>query len=90
VTGHIQDIAYYWITKGEALPWPTKRKLKSDSRCWNERYRSLRHLKGGAAASANWIERITGSMEAFPEFEEVVRLGREMRHAQLAVDGGTH
>ena len=28
---------------------------------------------------ADWIECVTGSMEGKPEFEEVLRLGREMR-----------
>lgn len=28
---------------------------------------------------ADWIERVTGSMEGRPEFEEVLRLGREIR-----------
>jgi hypothetical protein len=46
-------------------------------------------LKAGAAAGS-WIDRITGSMEAFPEFEEVVRLGREIRRAEQAPDHGTH
>ena len=30
----------------------------------------------------NWIEAITGSMADFPEFAEVVRLGREWRESQ--------
>ena len=38
-------------------------------------------LKAGRAPD-NWIERITGSMADFPEFEEVVRYGREFREAQ--------
>jgi hypothetical protein len=34
-------------------------------------------------AKPNWIESITGSMIGFPEFDEVVRLGREWRKSQL-------
>lgn len=30
----------------------------------------------------NWIEEISGSMKDFPEFDEVLRLGREFRQAQ--------
>lgn len=30
----------------------------------------------------NWLDRMTGSMQGYPEFEEVVRLGAEFRHAQ--------
>ena len=35
---------------------------------------------------ADWIERITGSMEGKPEFEEVLRLGREVRRADRPAD----
>jgi hypothetical protein len=31
----------------------------------------------------NWIEKLTGSMKDFPEFDEVLRLGREIRQAEL-------
>ena len=30
----------------------------------------------------NWIEQISGSMKDFPEFDEVLRLGREIRQAE--------
>jgi len=33
-------------------------------------------------ASRSWIDRINGSMKDFPEFAEVVRLGKEWRDAQ--------
>jgi hypothetical protein len=33
------------------------------------------------ANGENWIERITGSMKDFPEFDEVVKLGAEIRRA---------
>ena len=33
-------------------------------------------------AKPNWIEAITGSMAGLPEFDEVVRLGREWRESQ--------
>lgn len=29
----------------------------------------------------NWLDRITGAMKDFPEFDEVVRLGAEIRRA---------
>jgi len=29
--------------------------------------------------SKHWLQQVTGSLEAFPEFEEVLRLGRERR-----------
>jgi hypothetical protein len=30
-------------------------------------------------ANGNWVDEIAGSMKHFPEFDEVVRLGREFR-----------
>ncbi len=29
----------------------------------------------------NWIDQITGTFQDDPEFEEILRLGREIRHA---------
>ena len=31
--------------------------------------------------AASWLDRLTGSMKDFPEFEEDVRYGREVREA---------
>jgi hypothetical protein len=33
------------------------------------------------AINPNWLEQITGILRDFPEFEEVIRLGREFRMA---------
>jgi hypothetical protein len=30
----------------------------------------------------SWIDQVTGSMEKWPEFDEVIRLGREFRQSQ--------
>jgi ABC-type transporter Mla subunit MlaD len=38
--------------------------------------------------AANWIEQLSGSMKDFPEFEEVVRLGREFREADRPPEEG--
>jgi hypothetical protein len=39
-----------------------------------------------------WLDEVAGSMDAWPEFEEVLRLGREQRQsltdAPNAADGG--
>jgi hypothetical protein len=35
----------------------------------------------GQAFKQNWIDQITGSFRDDPEFEEVLRLGREIRQA---------
>lgn len=43
----------------------------------------------GAAATGSrpsWLEGVVGSMKGFPEFEEVVRLGRAARHADRPSD----
>jgi hypothetical protein len=29
----------------------------------------------------NWLDRVLGSMKDYPEFEEVIRLGREFRQS---------
>ena len=34
----------------------------------------------------NWVEKISGSMQDYPEFDEVLRLGREMRQADRPKD----
>jgi hypothetical protein len=35
---------------------------------------------------ASWLDRLTGSMKDFPEFEEVLRFGREIREADRPPD----
>jgi hypothetical protein len=35
-------------------------------------------------ATRAWYEKMIGSMKDYPEFEEVVRLGREIRKADLS------
>ncbi len=34
----------------------------------------------------NWVEKISGSMKDYPEFDEILRLGREMREADRPKD----
>jgi hypothetical protein len=36
----------------------------------------------------DWLKRITGSMKDYPEFEEVLRLGREIRRADSPAPDG--
>jgi hypothetical protein len=38
----------------------------------------------GSRASQNWLDRVIGSMDDYPEFDQVVQFGREFREA----DGG--
>ncbi len=35
------------------------------------------------APAADWIEEISGSMQDFPEFEQVLEYGREIRRQQV-------
>lgn len=51
-----------------------------------EQVAELRRLLASLPAGANWLENIVGSMKDYPEFEDVVRLGREIRKAD-APDG---
>jgi hypothetical protein len=46
----------------------------------------LKQLVSQAPPAKNWIERISGSMKDQPAFEEVIRLGREFRHADRPPD----
>ncbi len=50
--------------------------------------RELAALKRQPPASekAGWVGRVIGSMDDYPEFKEVVRLGREFRRSQWPED----
>lgn len=45
-----------------------------------------RQLQSSHSGSANWLDRLSGSMEEFPEFDAVVRLGQAARHADRPQD----
>jgi hypothetical protein len=36
--------------------------------------------------SENWVEKISGSMKDYPEFDEVLRLGKEFRDSDRPSD----
>jgi len=62
---------------------PIERRLAALEREVSE----LKQRLNNGNAQVNWIERITGSMADFPEFEDVIRFGREIREADRpAVD----
>lgn len=39
-----------------------------------------------APQESNWVDRITGSFAETPEFDEVLRLGREIRQSDRPAD----
>ena len=43
----------------------------------------LKARTGEGGTKANWIEKITGSFKDDPDFDEIVRLGKELRDAEL-------
>jgi hypothetical protein len=43
-------------------------------------------LEQFVAPKKNWLEQISGSMEKYPEFGEVLRLGAEIRRADRPAD----
>ena len=38
------------------------------------------------AAGGNWIDRVAGSMQAYPEFAEVLERGRQLRQSDRPAD----
>jgi hypothetical protein len=42
----------------------------------------LKRRLPNATSERNWVDEFAGSMKEFPEFDEVVRLGREFRRSQ--------
>lgn len=48
----------------------------------------LKGKVGGAESERHWISAITGSFADDPEFDEIVRFGRELRHADRPKDDG--
>ncbi len=46
--------------------------------------REVAELKRRPQPPDNWLARLTGSMKDEPEFEEILRLGRELREAERA------
>ncbi len=42
----------------------------------------IKQQLGQGKLSGDWVKRVSGSLKDFPEFPEVVRLGREFRRKQ--------
>jgi hypothetical protein len=40
----------------------------------------------GERKPPNWLDRVVGSMSQYPDFQEVLRLGREFRQADRPVE----
>jgi len=56
--------------------------LESDVRAL--KLKGQAQLFSKANPNPNWVEEVAGSMKDFPEFEEVRKIIREMREAELA------
>ncbi len=53
--------------------------------------RELEVLKAKShGSSSDWIEKVTGSFQDDPDFEEILRLGKEMRDAEGPEDSGAN
>jgi hypothetical protein len=44
---------------------------------------------GDLTPKPGWIDRVTGSMKDYPEFEQVLELGRALRRADMPDDGAS-
>ena len=60
--------------------------LEERVRALEEEVAELKRLVGRGESQKSWIERISGSFANDPEFEEIVRLGREIRAADRPDD----
>ena len=65
----------------------------SQTRCAEDRLATLeaeiaqiKSLLGGLQPPQNWLDRVVGSMSQYPDFQEVLRLGREFRQADRCGD----
>ncbi len=47
---------------------------------------ALKHRLDQPAAKRNWLQQIAGSMKDYPEFDEVARLGAEIRQRDRPAD----
>ena len=45
-----------------------------------------KQLRAPESDNGDWVERMSGSMKDYPEFDEVIRLGAEWRRSQLPPD----
>lgn len=48
---------------------------------------ALKESKVGEKPERDWLDTMIGSFENDPDFDEIVRLGREFRHADRPKDG---
>jgi hypothetical protein len=48
----------------------------------------LRRRLNGSGPAGNWLERVVGSQQGEPDFDEVLKLGREIRSADRPSENG--
>jgi len=58
-----------------AMQATTEQRLEAVERAVQE----LQRLVGSRVPAKNWLEQFAGSMDDYPEFESVVKYGREFR-----------
>ncbi len=57
------------------------RSIEERVRILEQQVADLQARVGPAPKGGNWVERISGRFEDDPDFQEILRLGRELRRA---------
>jgi len=61
--------------------------LEDRVKALEEEVAELKRRGGPKETVGEWLDRISGRMAKYPEFDELVRLGREAREADRPNDG---
>jgi len=79
----LQPSAQPWETSAMPAQQTIEERLAAIERALNDLQQRL------APSPTNWVERISGSMKEFPEFEQVLEFGRQFRHADRPSEEAT-
>jgi hypothetical protein len=60
---------------------PDERNLEQRIATLEKEVAELKHAAAKPGSGENWFQRVAGSFKNQPEFDEVLRLGREIRQA---------
>jgi uncharacterized protein (DUF433 family) len=77
-----RDEVHEYLQQQEKLWQDLCQKTEEQASPVVERLRALR----AAAAQGSWFEKVAGSFKDVPEFDEILRLGREFRQADRPPD----